>query len=124
MRRAIIAAAIVATGLAITPAAVAYSEEDSVSTGESDSHGGALVNLKKPCPDVIRTWEITLTLEDPAPTDAVSLTAQGQVSTQGNVATGTNPTATVTVTNNHGCQPPVQVTGLLVDGSVDYTLTY
>lgn len=107
-----------ALALAAVPAAVATTESGSVSTGDVDTYGGGFV-----CPQIFTKWTVELQLEDPSAVDTVALTAEGPFP-DADVATGQDSTATVTTRQSHGCAPFIQVTGVLVDGSVDYTISY
>jgi hypothetical protein len=121
MRGKIALTILLVASFAMAPTAAAdTTESGSVSTGEIDTYapGGPA------CPQVITTWTVTLTLEDPAPTDVVSLSVEGSPGAGVDVATGQTTTAQVSFTQNNGCQPAAQVAGLVVDGSVDYTLTF
>lgn len=95
--------------------------------------------LTKVCPDVFYTYAITLRLIDPSPGDLVSLAVAGETpapvggsisggptvnNIAADVATYSDPVAEVWVTVG-GCRELVAtVTGILVDGEVEYEISY
>jgi hypothetical protein len=107
---------------ASVPAAAATT--GTVRTGEVDVHHAPKAG--QICLMVITSWEIRLTLLEPALGDAVALVvdAPNALAPSASMATFADPQTSVFVTTTNGCAPMALVGGVLVAGSGAYALDY
>lgn len=122
MRAPFLLSALLVLSLGAVPASLAETKTGSVATGETDTYGEQ--DPDEFCAGVVTTWQVTLRLEDPSPVDVVNLTAHGMEGEAHDTATGLSPAASVSVRTETACLPLTEITGKLVLGSVDYTLTF
>lgn len=99
-------------------------EDGSTSTGDRDGYPNP---LEVGCGDTLSDWRVTLELHGPGPRDLVRLRygRPGDLVVHvGTIASALTPTVSITVGHSDYCTPPMTVEGVLVDGTLAYTIRY